>query len=288
MSTLHRLGIDSEPEDGCNGPVVGRCWSDLAWPDLVGIHDTDVGLVPVGATEQHGPHLPTATDTIIASGLCELVSARTGALVLPAMPVGASYGHGTELPGTLSLTPELLAALARQWVEWAATSGLRRLLFVNAHFGNSASLAIATDHLRLFRPDLRVAAVDWWTLDPTVATESVLDGADLHANRSETSVMLALAPELVHRERLAGSDDPDRTARLVFRYTAPALSKNGVTGRPSEATVELGQKLVDLSVDALVDLVERGRREEPPLGTAPPPVLSVPSTLPAPTGTDNG
>jgi creatinine amidohydrolase len=170
----------------------------------------------------------------------------------------------------LSLSPEQLAVLARQWAEWAAVSGLKRLLFVNAHFGNAASLGIATDHLRLFRPDLRVGVLHWWQLDPTVATESVLDGEDLHANRTETSVMLALAPELVHLDRLARADDPDRTDGLVFRYTAPSLSANGVTGRPSEATAELGQKLVELTVAAIVDCVERGRRERPPLGQAPP------------------
>jgi creatinine amidohydrolase len=243
---------------------VGVRWEDLAWPELRDIGATEVGLVPVGATEQHGPHLPTATDTIIAASLCDLTSERTGAIVLPAIPVGASYGHGTILPGTLSLSPEMLGAVARQWAEWAAETGLRRLLFVNAHFGNAPSLAIATDHLRLFRPDLRVAALNWWTLDPMVAAESVLDGEDLHANRSETSVMLALAPDLVHTDRLAEADDPDRTGDLVFRYTAPALSTNGVTGRPSEATTELGQKLVALTVDALVERVERGRTEEPP------------------------
>jgi creatinine amidohydrolase len=258
--------------------VPGRRWSDLAWPDLAGIAPTEVGLVPVGATEQHGPHLPTATDTIIATGICEAASERTGAPVLPAIPVGASYGHGTEMPGTLSLSPELLAALARQWAEWAATSGLRRLLFVNAHFGNAASLSIATDHLRLFRPDLRAAAINWWTLDPTVAAESVLDGEDLHANRSETSVMLVLAPDLVHTDRFADADDPDRTDGLVFRYTAPALSTNGVTGRPSEATTALGEKLLGLTVDALVDRIERGRVEEPPLGVAPAATVPPPLT----------
>ena len=68
----------------------------------------------------------------------------------------------------------------------------------------------------------------------------MLEGDDVHAHRAETSLMLAIAPELVHLDRLSSSDDPDRTADLVFRYTAPALSTNGVTGRPSEATVELG------------------------------------------------
>jgi creatinine amidohydrolase len=148
-------------------------WEDLASPELSGISPTNVGLVPVGATEQHGPHLPTATDTIIATALCNLAAERTGALVLPAIPVGASYGHGTTLPGTLSLVPEMLAALARQWAEWAAMSGLRRLLFVNAHFGNAASLSMATDHLRLFRPDLRVNSVNWWTLLSRSSTATI-------------------------------------------------------------------------------------------------------------------
>jgi creatinine amidohydrolase len=239
----------------------------------------EVGLVPVGALEQHGPHLPTGTDTVIATAMCEAASARCGAPVLPAIPIGASYGHGTVLPGTVSLTPDLLAAIVRQYAEWAATSGLLRLLFVNAHLGNSASLGVATDHLRLFRPDLRVGVVEWWTLDPLVAAETVADGDDLHANRAETAVMLAIAPELVNREEMARADDPDRTADLVFRYTAPSLSTNGVTGRPSEATPELGRTLVERTADALAALVERGRVEEPPLGPAPFPTLTMPPSI---------
>lgn len=250
-------------------------WDSLAWPELREACEGDVGLVPVGATEQHGPHLPTGTDTIIATALCEGVSERTGAPVLPAIPVACSYGHGTVLPGTLSLTPELLAAVARQYAEWAATSGLTKLLFVNSHFGNSHALGVATDHLRLFRPDLQVGVCDWWSCDAVVAEEVVLEGGDVHAHRAETSLMLAIAPELVHLDRLATSDDEDRTGDLVFRYTAPALSTNGVTGRPSEATVALGESILERTLRALCDRVERGRNEKPPLGPAPFPPLSA-------------
>src|ERR1700722_11896129 len=98
---------------GHDGPVG---WEDLTWPEieaLVRRRPKEVALLPVGATEQHGPHLPTGTDTIIATGLCHAVSARTGAPVLPALPIGCSYGHGTLLPGTLSLTPERLADTVR-------------------------------------------------------------------------------------------------------------------------------------------------------------------------------
>lgn len=260
-----------------------RRWEEAAWPDLVDLADladpagsdrVEVGLVPVGATEQHGPHLPTGTDTMIAVALCDRASALTGAPVLPAISVACSYGHGTILPGTLSLTPELFAGIVRQYAEWAATSNLTRLLFVNAHLGNSAALGIATDHLRLFRPELRVGVVDWWTLDPEVAREAVVDGDDIHANRAETSVMLAIAPHLVRLDRAATANDPDRTAGLVFRYTAPALSTNGVTGRPADATSELGERLIDLTITALARRIEQGRVEEPPLGIAARPGLA--------------
>jgi creatinine amidohydrolase len=85
--------------------------------------------------------------------------------------------------------------------------------------------------------------------------------------------VLALAPDLVHLDRLVDADDEDRTGDLVFRYTAPALSRNGVTGRPSEADAALGHRLLDSSADAIARLVERGRVEEPPLGVAPVPPL---------------
>ncbi|HEX7535735.1 MAG TPA: creatininase family protein [Dermatophilaceae bacterium] len=261
--------------------MTGVRWSEQAWPELQGLGPRsdggyDVGLVPVGAIEQHGPHLPTGTDTIVASAVCEAAAGLCGALVLPAVPVGCSYGHGTVLPGTLSLSPELLAQVIRSYAEWAATSGLTRLLFVNAHFGNAAALGIATDHLRLFRPDLRVGWVDWWAADAEVLAEVSADGEDIHANRAETSMVMALAPDLVHLDRCAEGDDPDRTGELVFRYTAPALSSNGVTGRPSEATAELGHALLARVAESIAARVRRGRTEEPPLGLAPVPHLTTP------------
>jgi creatinine amidohydrolase len=243
-------------------------WSELSWPQiesLLAAMPDEVGLLPVGATEQHGPHLPTGTDTILATAICEAASERTGAPVLPPLAVGCSYGHGTVLAGTLSLTPEQLADAVRQVVEWAAISGLRKVLVVNGHLGNQSALGVGTDHLRLCRTDLRVGVTSWWSAAEAVAAEVFADGQDVHANRAETSLMLAVAPHLVSLEMLAGSDDPDRTRDLVFRYTARELSTNGVTGRPSEADAELGYRLFEVAVGAVADMVRRGRAEVPPL-----------------------
>src|SRR5216684_3467425 len=199
--------VASSVETSLVGPVR---WSELTSEEigsrLSGDHDA-VGLVPVGATEQHGPHLPTGTDTILASAICDAVSTETDAVVLPAIAVGCSFGHGTAIPGTLSLTPELLADTIRSVSEWAAYSGLRKLIFVNGHFGNAAALGVATDHIRLERTDLQAGFFGWWDVDGAIAEEVFSDGLDVHANRAETSLMMAVAPDLVHVDRLDDADD---------------------------------------------------------------------------------
>lgn len=267
------MGLETMNAATGAGPLdVPVRWEDLTWEELEQLvkgRPSEVVLLPVGATEQHGPHLPTATDTIIATELCDAVSVRTGVPVLPSLSIGCSYGHGTDFAGTLSLTPERLTDMVLDVVGWVAASGLRRVLAVNGHFGNHASLSVAADHLRHERPDLRFGVCNWWTLTPAVAAETLVDGQDVHANRAETAMMMALAPERVRSDRLLLADDEDRTAGLVFRYTAPALSRNGVTGRPSEATIELGRWLCTEVVSALCEAVERGRVEEPPLVDRP-------------------
>ncbi|MFE9645710.1 creatininase family protein [Streptomyces sp. NPDC006365] len=261
-------------------------WENLTGPaigDLLAADPDHVALIPVGATEQHGPHLPTATDTIIAQAICDRVSAATGALVLPAISIGVSRWHGTQFPGTLSLTPDTLRAIVEAYAEWASHSGIRRILLVNGHVGNTAVLRVAIDDIRCSRPDLYIGLREWWTTDPTVAAEVSADAADWHGNRAETSLMYVLAPHLVDQEAASGADDPDRTADLVFSHPAGHVTRNGVTGRPSEASAALGRTLLARVVGALVQTVERGRLESPPLaGATAPPSTSYPAQPPPP------
>jgi creatinine amidohydrolase len=224
-----------------------------------------VGLLPVGATEQHGPHLPVGTDTLIATAVSRAAASAGGAIVLPPLPVGASWWHGTELGGTLALAGERVADLAADCARWAAHSGLRRLLFVNGHVGNTAPLWLACDRLRFERRDLRVGVLEWWQLSESIAAAVTEDARDWHAHRAETALMLAIAPELVDLASAKDADDEDRTEGLVFRYGAAAVTRNGVTGRPSQASAELGESLWADVTAAARDIVARARVEEPPL-----------------------
>lgn len=241
---------------------------NLAWPGIAGLRDQNGGLLllPLGATEQHGPHLPVAMDTLVAEAVCHAASARTGVPVLSALRYTVSQGHTPKWPGTFSLRHETFIATLRDIAEWAVATGWQRLLLVNAHFGNDAPARVAVDQLRLAHlGELQVGLINVFQLSGEIWKTYTSDATDLHANRAETSLMLHLHPELVHRERLAASDDPDRTVGTVFSHPVAQTSLNGVTGSPSQATAQEGAELFAQMTAALVEKIHRAVTEEPPL-----------------------
>lgn len=242
-------------------------WAELTSTQLADRFTTDpdtVVLIPVGATEQHGPHLPVGTDTLVATALAE-AAAGDEAVVLPPLAFGASQFHGTELAGTIAFTGEETAGTAYRVAAACADSGARRVLFVNGHVGNAAPLWIACDNFRRRFPGSGVGVMQWWDLTPDITRRATADAVDWHANAAETSLMLALHPELVDVELMQTADDPDRTAGTVFRYPVQHVSTNGVTGHPSRASKAFGLELWNDVVDAARDTVVRAHDEVPPL-----------------------
>jgi creatinine amidohydrolase len=242
-------------------------WHTLTWEEI-GARvraGTDAALLPVGATEQHGPQLGCGVDTAIAAGLCREVAGRTGTLLLPALPYGCSVGHSRRWPGTLALAPKTLMDVVKDIGDWAHASGVRRLFLVNGHVTNAAPLRCALEMLRAAHDDLMVALVNTAELSARVRERHVHDAADWHANEAETSLMLARAPALVRPERMGDADDPDRTGACVFAHPVNRTSTNGVTGRPSAASAQRGGELWAWMADDLTDLVRRGMTETPPL-----------------------
>ena len=242
-------------------------WSDLTWSELPAVleHAGHAAMLPVGATEQHGPHLGCGVDSVIAEQLCAAVAAKTGVTMLPTLPYGCSLGHSRRWPGTIALTPPLLIELVKQIGEWAYHSGVRRLFIVNAHVTNAAPLRCALEMLRAEHDDLMVTVLNTATLSERVRQFHAADAADWHANDAETSLMLAIAPQGVRPDKLTEADDPDRTGSCIFAHPVNRTSLNGVTGTPSIATAEKGQQWFDWLVEDLGDLVQKGCRETPPL-----------------------
>jgi creatinine amidohydrolase len=199
---------------------------ERAWPQVEG---RPTVLVPVGSTEQHGPHLPLDTDTRVASAVA--ARAHTGSvLVAPPVAYGASGEH-EGFPGTVSIGHAalrmVLVELGRSAARWAG-----RLVFVNGHGGNVPSLVAA---VQLLRDEGRDAA--WFACDP---------GGDAHAGRTETSLVLALDPALVRPAQPAGNTTPLSELLPTLRAGGvAAVSPNGVLGDPAGASAEDGERMLD-------------------------------------------
>lgn len=230
-------------------PMTSRDLADLPWPALP---PSPMVLVPLGSTEQHGPHLPLHTDTTIATAVAEGAAAGLrgsrpdhAVLVAPAIAYGASGEH-QGFPGTASIGHEalrpLLVELVRSLSLWAG-----RVVIVNGHGGNLPTLAAAISQLRYERHDVAWA--------PCVAEEM-----DAHAGHAETSLMLYLAPHLVHMDHArVGNLTP--LTDLMPQLTAEGMagvSPCGVLGDPTTATAEEGRRILARLIDDVATRLEHG------------------------------
>ena len=222
----------------------------------------DMAVLPVGATEQHGPHLGTGTDTISAQWIAEQAAERAGVFVLPSVPYGCSLGHTDHWPGTLSLGPVTLTQVVLEVSRWALKSGVRRLLLFSGHATNAPSLGSAVLQLRYESPQARFRQIGIWEISPRVTDLYCRDGADVHANRGETSLLMHAAPNMVRHG--SAFDVKDVTPGLIWSYDMTRTTPTGVVGRPTEATGEDGKLMADTLVDDFTALLNTARIEEWP------------------------
>jgi creatinine amidohydrolase len=198
--------------------------------------------VPIGSTEQHGPHLPLSTDTDVAVALCERLAARHDCLVAPAVGYGASGEHA-DFAGTLSIGHAALELLLVELCRSAADS-VDRIVLVNAHGGNADTVRRAVERLRSEGRDVAAFMATW--------------PGDAHAGRTETSLQLALHSERVRLDRaVAGNVRPLAALLPAMRAGGVrAVSANGVLGDPAGASAVEGQLIIDTMTEQLAEAVD--------------------------------
>lgn len=232
----------------------------LTWPEVAARIEAgqDTVVIAFGATEQHGPHLPLATDALLGDELARRVADKLDAFVAPTVRVGCS-DHHLAFAGTLSLREETFAAIVADLVSSFATSGFRRVVLLPSHGGNFAPLAAAVEAL----PDdvgIEVAALTDVSVLLTIAQLGAeahgvpLGEGGLHAGEWETSMVLTIAPELVAMDRAeAGfTGDPEEAIGGLFAAGVESVSDNGVIGDPAQASAAHGEAYWQRAVEAVI------------------------------------
>jgi creatinine amidohydrolase len=238
--------------------------ADRTWPELGEyVAEESVAIVPLGSTEQHGPHLPLATDHLIAEGLAREAAERTGFLRTPTVNVGVSPHH-RQFHGTMWVDAPEFRDYVESLTRNLAYHGIDRVVFVNAHGGNVQHLREVG---RRLRDDGTLYAIEWmWDESIPELVDEVFEYNGPHGGPKETAMIQHLAPELVRTDQLeaardGGVSDVD-PAELLRRYGGRAFydavenSENGVYGDQTDATPEIGERLFEAAAEQLVRLLE--------------------------------
>jgi creatinine amidohydrolase len=242
-------------------------WAETSSADLKGqIPQKKVVIVPIGSTEQHGPHLPTGTDHIVAWELAKRVADRTGALVLPLLPYGFSEDHFPRA-GTISLSADTLRAVVRDIVRSLSLNGVKHVLFLSGHAGHTFQLNDVCYEINVTSQpgSAKVHHLSPYTLLPMEVLGQVLqEEIFLHAEELETSLILSLRPDLVDMKKAVkeippylpkGLTTPNFFEWLRIFTTDKFLGrdpKTGIVGDATLASKEKGEKILNMMVEALV------------------------------------
>jgi len=219
------------------------------------IEQFPVAIVPIGSTEQHGPHLPLGTDIFIAEKLAGLVSDKTGALVFPSLNFGYSWGW-RDIPGTVAIPQEHLQIILIDIVKSVERYGIKLLIFLNGHEANNSSMKYA---IRQAQDDTSMKLLGMFYPGIGKLYEKYIEsptwGGMFHACEFETSLMLGVDESLVHMS-LACREYPEHPVLYgMDNSSIGSISKSGVYGDATFATKEKGNKLLTGFADNISDII---------------------------------
>ncbi|PSN17232.1 creatinine amidohydrolase [filamentous cyanobacterium CCP5] len=254
-----------------------RFYAYLTWQDIAAMPDKEnvVLIQPVGAIEQHGPHLPLAVDAALGTAVLGQALGQLGDQVpaygLPPLYYGKSNEHW-HFPGTITLSASTLIAVLTEVAESVYRAGFRKLVLLNSHGGQPQVLEIVARDLHQIHGDFLVFPLFAWNVPHQAG--SLLSEKEkqlgIHAGDAETSLMLAILPEQVRMDKAQAEYPPvpdgllSMEGKLPFAWTTQDLSRSGTLGDPTVATVEKGEKMMASVVAGWVQVIEEIHRFRQP------------------------
>ncbi len=241
-------------------------FSELSRKEMVSVAHGSVFVLPIGATEQHGPHLPTGVDamvvTYIAESACQAAGEVTSVVVAPTLPFGNSHYH-LEYGAALSLTPETLLHVLNDILFSAAQSGFCKIFILNGHGGNDEVIRLAVREV-VRRYEVTAAAVSYWTIAESALTDAGLISSDWpvpgHAGRFETSLMMALRYDLIKQLPVANAEHRrgfvDYFRGAFYQEPHTQVGVNGYTDDANGANDEYGEKALSIITRAVNNYIQ--------------------------------
>ncbi len=222
-----------------------------------------LAILPLGSIEYHGPHNPLGVDSIIISAIAESVALRTKAVLLPTIVLTQCPAHTAHFRGTFSIRPEVMTMYFADILRNVLGLGFKRVFVLNGHDGNIGPGRSAIAEIAHQDQNSAILFASWWEFLPgelvkTLGIFSQGNGGHGHGGPLETSAVAAFRPDLVHLEKSADLPQPPDLSGGAPYFLQKSVTKDwpGYSGKVSEASAEKGRKLVKISEDAIVKLVE--------------------------------
>lgn len=242
---------------------------EMTWMEFnAKIKEGAVTILPIGACEQHGPHLPLNVDTVLANGFALKLAERINGIVAPTINYGYKSkplsGGGPLFPGTVDLNGNTLVNLVYDVVEELIKDGVQKIMVLSCHFENEAFVCEAIDLIaQKYGEKAKVLIANWWDPMPAEIIDRVFDEVPFpgwafeHAAVTETSLMMAFAPELVHEDRMVDAQGATPCPYHIYPVPQGAVPDTGVLAPARSSSAERGQIIIDSVLEELVKICKK-------------------------------
>lgn len=239
--------------------------NEMTWEEYNKAKDIMV-ILPIGATEQHGPHLPLSVDSVIATEFSRLLAKRVGGAVAPTLSYGYKSkplsGGGPLFPGTIDLRGVTLIRLVEDILEEFIANGAKNIFVNNAHFENEAFVLESIDEVSRKHPEVTILESNWWDVLPQSVVDQVFDEVPFpgwafeHAAITETSLMLYFQPETVNLEKISLEKGAEPKAYHKYPVVEGMVPASGVLATAQSSTAEKGKLMAEAVLDVFEEIVK--------------------------------